>query len=336
MKTMSIQFTARGKAEFKETELDENLAANEILLKTEVTLISPGTEFACLNGVTNRGNEIQFPMTLGYSAVGRVLKVGENVKGFAEGDRCLCYHSVHRNYQKRPVADVVKIEDDGLDAKYAVFCVVGCMGFQGVRRCRVEIGESAMVMGLGLLGQFAIQTAALSGCYPVIGIDYNAKRREIALQSGADAVFSPDEENLEEKIKELTSGRKCDSVIEVTGNPQAVVQGLKLTAEHGRISLVGCSRTPTENIDFYNLVHRPGISILGAHNMARPMHDRRPGVWTMNEDMSVLLRYMAAGKLTAEPMFTMTADPKQAPEIYTRIFNRDPDMLGVVFDWSNY
>lgn len=335
IKTVSIQFVARGKAEVRETELDDNLKADEVLLKTDVTLISPGTEFACLNGVLNRG-EVKYPLTLGYSAVGKVLKVGENVKHIAVGDRCLCYHSVHRNYQKRPVADVVKIEDDNLLSKDAVFCVVGCMGFQGVRRCRVEFGESCMVMGLGLLGLFAVQTAALSGCYPVIGLDFNENRRKIALELGADAAFSPDDPELEEKIKSLTYGRKCDSVIEVTGNPQAVVQGLKLTADFGRISLVGCSRTPTENIDFYNLVHRPGISVLGAHNMARPLHDRRPGIWTMNEDMTLLLRYMAAGKLKIGSMFNMVADPKDAPSVYDRLFNRDPELLGVVFDWSNY
>ena len=296
MKTVSIQFVARGKAELRETELDYNLKPDEVLLKTDVTLISPGTEFACLNGTTNRG-VVKYPMTLGYSAVAIVLKIGENVKNVAVGDRCLCYHSTHSNYQKRPIADVVKIEDDALASKDAVFCVVGCMGFQGVRRSRVEFGESCMVMGLGLLGLFAVQTAAVSGCYPVIGLDFNAERRKIALELGANAAFSPDDPSLEEKITTLTYGRKCDSVIEVTGNPQAVVQGLKLTANFGRISLVGCSRTPTENIDFYNLVHRPGITILGAHNMARPHYDRRPGLWTMNDDMTVMLRYMAAGKL---------------------------------------
>ncbi|MBE6388401.1 MAG: hypothetical protein E7045_10160 [Lentisphaerae bacterium] len=187
-----------------------------------------------------------------------------------------------------------------------------------------------------LLGQFAIQTARLSGCFPVIALDFNEKRRNIALASGADAAFSPDDPELESKIKALTNGKGVDSVIEVTGNPQAVVQGLKLTAPFGRFSLVGCSRSATENIDFYNLVHRPGISIIGAHNMARPLHDRRPGVWTMPEDMATLLRFMAAGRLSSRQLHTMTADPAEAPGIYDRLFVRDPELLGVVFDWKNY
>jgi threonine dehydrogenase-like Zn-dependent dehydrogenase len=70
--------------------------------------------------------------------------------------------------------------------------------------------------------------------------------------------------------------------------------------------------------------------------MARPLDDRRPGVWTMPEDMATLLRFMAAGRLTAKPLHTMTADPSEAPGIYDRLFARDPELLGVVFDWKKY
>ena len=336
MKVKSIDFVAVGKAELRDRELEkyDTLPPDHVLLKTECTLISPGTEFANLNGTCPSG--MKFPKTLGYSAVARVLRTGEAVRSLKEGDRCLCYHSSHRNFQWMPESNLVKIEYDDLPAEEAVFCVVGCMGFQGVRRCRPEFGESLMVMGLGLLGQFAVETARLSGCFPVIALDFSESRRRLACELGADAAFSPDDPELKEKILALTAGRGCDCVVEVTGNPQAVVQGLELTARFGRFALVGCNRTPTEKIDFYNLVHRPGISLLGAHNMARPQDDRRPGVWTMKEDMAVLLRYLAAGRLLSRPLLTRIADPAEAPEIYEKLYARDPAMLGVVFDWKNY
>jgi threonine dehydrogenase-like Zn-dependent dehydrogenase len=274
-------------------------------------------------------------MTLGYGAVARVLETGDGVTEFQPGDRCLCYHSCHRSYQRCPAEKVVKIESDGLPSEEAVFCVVGCMGFQGVRRCRPEFGESMMVMGLGLLGQFAVQTARQSGIFPLIALDFAPKRRNLALESGADYAFSPDDPELDQKIRSLT-GAGCSSVIEVTGDPQAVIRGLQLTAPGGRISLVGCSRTATEKVDFYNLVHRPGISVLGAHNMARPQQDNLPGIWTMKNDMKTLLRFMAAGRIKSAHLLDLKADPEDAPHIYERIFNRDPDLLGVVFDWNNY
>ena len=286
MKTRTIQFVSRGKAELVETELDEKLSADEVLLKTICTLISPGTEFANLNG-NNNWYPVNFPITLGYSAVATVLAVGTDVTNVTVGDRCLCYHSSHRNYQKRPSRDVVKIEYDDLAAEEAVYCVVGCMGFQGVRRCRPEFGESLMVMGLGLLGQFAILTARLSGCFPVIALDFNEKRRNIALASGADAAFSPDDPELESKIKALTNGKGADSVIEVTGNPQAVVQGLKLTAPFGRFSLVGCSGVPLKT-SIFTTSSTVRASALSAHIIwparsmtAAPVSGRCPKIWRL-------------------------------------------------------
>ena len=332
-KCQAVAFTAPGRAELVAHELPDAPKADHVLLKTEYTLISPGTEFACLNGVTGRA--VRYPMYLGYSAVARVIGAGADVHDLKPGDRCLCYHSIHCSFQHMPARNVVRIEDDVLPSPEAIFCVVGTMGFQGVRRCRPEFGESSLVMGLGLLGQFAAQTARLCGLFPVIGLDFHADRREKALATGADACFSPDEPGLTEKIKNLTRGG-ADIVIEVTGNPQAVVQGLECCAPFARVALVGCSRTPTEKIDFYNLVHRPGISLIGAHNCARPALDRRPGVWTQREDMALLLRSMALGRLSSKHLITGIADPAECPGIYDRLYRRDPSVLGQLFDWRNY
>ena len=83
-------------------------------------------------------------------------------------------------------------------------------------------------------------------------------------------------------------------------------------------------------------MHRKGITVIGAHNMARPLVERRPGVWTMKEDMALLLRFLSAGRLQVKPLLSRIADPTEAPEIYDRIFARNFDQLGFVFDWRKY
>lgn len=333
MKVQQITFVSQGQVQFTSVDFPDTLLPHQLLLKTEYTLISPGTEYDVL---TNQIGNVRYPSVLGYSAVARVVKTGEAVTEFREGDRCLCYHSSHRSYQIMTCDQLAKIEFDTLPPEEALFCVVGCMGFQGVRRCRPELGESAIVLGAGLLGQFAMQTFRLCGAYPVICLDFHAFRREKALQYGADAAFSPEEKDLPEKIRSLTGNHTlCNNAVEVTGNPQALIQALTLMAPAGRISLVGCSRTPTKELDFYNLVHKPGIQILGAHNMARPLHDGRPGVWTMKEDMKTLLRYMAGGRLHSRHLITDILDPARAPAAYSRLVQKDPGLLGTVFDWNN-
>ncbi len=332
MKCREIVFTAPGKAELQEKEWNEpELKRDEVFLETECTLISPGTERACLLGLAG-GNS--FPKRLGYSAVARVRNAGQE-SGFHPGERVAVYHSSHSSLLVKKAEDLVKIEDDSLPSESAVFCIIGSMGLQGMRRARPEFGESMAVLGLGLLGLFAIRCAALSGLVPLIGIDFNEKRRKLAEEFGADATFSPDDPELAATIKRLTNGSGVDIAVEVTGNPDALNTALDFTAPYGRVTLTGCSRTPTREIDFYSKVHKPGISIIGAHNMARPHHDARPGCWTMREDMALLLRLFSAGRIRPERLIRDRLRPEEAPRFFERLANGDPEILGAVFDWES-
>ncbi len=332
MKRHSIVFTAPDRAELQTSEMAEpELKRDEVLLETECTLVSPGTERACLLGLA--GGE--FPKYLGYSAVAKVLRAGEEA-GFLPGERVAVYHSMHTSRLVKQTQDLVRIDDDALSAHTAVFAIVAAMGLQGVRKARPEFGESLAVMGLGLLGLFAVRCAYLNGLFPLIAIDYNRRRRELALAFGADAAFSPDEPDLAEKIRSLTGGKGADVVVEVTGNPEALNGALDFTAPFGRVTLTGCSRTPTHELDFYHKVHCPGISIIGAHNMARPLHDARPGNWTMREDMALLLRLFSAGRIRTESLLNVVASPADAPAIFERITRGDPELLGVIFDWKSF
>lgn len=333
MNNRRICFTSVGKVEVLESEwqVPDPLFRDDLLLQTEYTLISPGTELDCLLGrIDNR----EYPKCLGYSAVARVLQKGDEATEFQAGDRVLVYHSQHAQFLLKNKADCVKIPD-GLPSEEAIFAVVGAMGFQGVRKIRPELGESMLVMGLGLLGQIAAQTAALSGAFPLLALDYNPFRRELALHHGVDAAFSPDHPELESVIRSHTGERGVKGLVEVTGSPQAIQFALQVMAPFGRIALVGCSRTPTENIDFYHTVHRPGIQILGAHNFVRPKQDSYPGYWTMAEDMRILMELIAAGRLNTRDLISEIASPQQAPEMYQRFVNRDEKALGILFDWRN-
>ena len=192
---------------------------------------------------------------------------------------------------------------------------------------------SVMVMGLGLLGLFALQCARLSGALPLIALDGNPIRRKLAAELGADLALSPEDSDWADRVREATRGGAA-VVLEVTGSPEAVNQGLRCMAPGGRIALVGCSRTPTREVDFYRDVHRPGITIYGAHNMVRPQEDCRPGCWTMRADVSLLLRAFAAGRVRTAPLVTDDLKPEQAAETFRRLAEGDASMLGAVFHWK--
>lgn len=238
MLNKQIFFTDIHKAELQEYELCE-LKSNEVMTKMEYTVVSGGTERACILGMNNTLQ--RFPMSLGYCGVGYVEKVGADVKKVKKGDRVLVYHGCHAKYNIRPEADITKVENDEVSSLEAAFVIIASMGLGGVRKLEIELGESAMIMGQGLLGIFATQFFRLSGANPVIAADLNASRRELALKLGADYAFDPSDKDFVKNVKEVTNGKGVNGCVEVTGVSPAMKQALECASWMGRISLLGCT-----------------------------------------------------------------------------------------------
>lgn len=307
-------------------------SAGEVLLENDYTVVSAGTERANLLGLPNTSGT--FPYYPGYCGIGRVIAVGEGVENARIGDRALASFSGHRSHAIQKAADLTVVRDDGIESLDAAFVVIAAMGLQGVRKLQLQLGESAMVIGLGLLGVFATQLAAVDGAIPVIVSDFDAKRRELALALGADHAFSPDESDLAEKIRELTYGKGADAIVEVTGAAVALQQALTYVAWQGRISLLGCTRISDANIDFYQYVHRRGVSLIGAHTFVRPQVDSYPGYWTTQDDYRTLLALIAARRLAVRPIISEVVSPERAPAVYRRLAEEKHPPLGIVFDWE--
>ncbi|MBQ8357669.1 MAG: zinc-binding alcohol dehydrogenase [Clostridia bacterium] len=330
MKNKQIFFTDIHKAELLEVDV-RDIKENEVLAETEYTVVSGGTERANLLATKNTGQ--RFPKSLGYCGVGRVLAVGSAVTGIAVGDRVLIYHGKHAKYNIRPEADVTKVKDDTVPSLDAAFVIIASMGLGGVRKLEIELGESAMVMGQGLLGIFATQFCRLNGANPVIAADLNPARRALALQLGADYAFDPSAPNFVEQVKEATGGRGVCATVEVTGVSAAMKQALKCAAPMGRISLLGCTRVSDCAVDYYTQVHRPGVKLIGAHNFVRPKFESYPHHWTHQDDCKAILDMISAGRLQVAPIVSRVVSPVDAPEIYNQLCDDPAFPIGTVFDW---
>ena len=230
MTRRSIIFTGRKTAECL-TEAIPDVADGKVLVRMEYTVVSGGTERACIMGMPNAGGA-NFPKRLGYCGVGHVERTGEAATAFAVGDRVLVYHGMHSDYNLVDASQLTKVEDDAIDSLDAAFVIIASMGLGGVRKLEIELGESAMVMGLGLLGMFAVQFLALSGANPVIAADLNPARRKLALELGADCALDPSEDGFADKVRAFTKGRGVNGCVEVTGVSKAMSQALELTREH--------------------------------------------------------------------------------------------------------
>lgn len=310
----------------------------EVLVKTCYTAISAGTEKANLTGDpfvsgASREPKVKFPRTVGYSGTGIVEFVGEGVKSVQPGDRVVMYWGKHKLYNTLPESNVVRIENDNVDMKEAAFIFISTFSLAAIRKVEIELGESCLVVGLGLLGMFAVQYARLNGATPVIAADLKPERRELALKLGADVALDPAAPDYEEQLKALTGGKGVNTVIEVTGNPAAMETSLRAMSPMGRIALLGCTRRRVE-VDFYHDVHFPGIRILGAHTNARPQKESYPHHWTHYDDCAAALKYLAAGRLNIRDMINETHAPEEAFAVFSRLAEDENFPLGVVFDWQ--
>ncbi|QYY35648.1 zinc-binding alcohol dehydrogenase [Ruficoccus sp. ZRK36] len=337
MKRKAIAFTAPGVAELVEARLPE-LQADSVLVRTEVSAISAGTERANLLDLPNLADSPHgvFPKYLGYSGVGHVVETGKAVQSVKPGDRVLTHWgSIHADYNVLTENNVVKIEDDSLAPEHAVFAVIAGFALNGLRKTRLEIGESTAVIGMGILGVFSLALCRIAGGSPVLAMDLSESRRQLALELGAHLTFDPTDADYIQQVK-AASGGGVNAIIEVTGQSVALKQALDFSAKFGRIALLGCTRVSDTAIDYYQQVHRPGVEIIGAHTAARPSLESRPHSWTWQDDARALMRFMADGRLPMDKIVSTLYRPADASVVYTKLAENHHDFpIGAVFDWRD-
>ena len=337
MKCKQIVFTEKNKAELLDTEVNEP-NANEVMVETIVSTISCGTERANITGDPNvnatGASAVIFPRVSGYNSSGIVVKKGADVKSVEIGDRVVVYWGQHKSYNTVPEGNVVKIEDESISFETAAMSFISTFPMAAIRKTRVEMGESAIVMGLGILGMIAIKLLRASGAVPIIAADPNPRRREIALKNGADFAFDPLSDDFSEQVKKVTDGG-ANVAIEVTGVGAGFNEALDCMAKFGRVALLGCTRNSDFTVDYYKKIHAPGITVIGAHTMARPNTESHSGWFTHRDDIKAVLKLCSGGRLCLENLIEETHSPIECPEVYNRlIFDKNFPVV-VQFDWRD-
>jgi len=329
-----IVFTKENTAELLDFEL-ENPKAREVQVRLVFSTISSGTERANIMGSKTVGwktpelKKADFPRYLGYSSSGVIEKVGEAVTDFKVGDCVALSWSTHSEVLNIDVDNVHKLDDisfsDGAMAHIATFPLAA------IRKCRLELGESAIVMGMGILGIFALQLLKVAGAVPVIAVDPDKAKREKAIKLGADYAFDPYAPDFAKKVKEVTNGG-ANVGIEVTGIGAGLDGILDCIALKGRVALLGCTRSSDFTIDYYRKVHGPGITLIGAHTAARPLNDSSHGWWTERDDFKTVLRLIKHNRLSLSSLVEEVHSPNEEFEVFTRLCDEKTFPI-VQFDW---
>jgi 2-desacetyl-2-hydroxyethyl bacteriochlorophyllide A dehydrogenase len=319
-------------------------AANQILLAAEYSAISAGTELAVYTGTHQwlkdpNLPEWKFPFRSGYSAAGRVLKVGKEFPGgFKEGDR-VSFPGNHASAELFTVGHercrVWKMPDN-LSFEKAAPTVIARYGLGASARVGLTLGRSCAVLGLGIIGQFSLRCMIAAGMWPVVGIDAVKMRRDAALAAGADQVIDPSGGDAKEQLSAFLGTKGAEVIADATGVPDAIPLAMSLACDAGQVVVVGSPRGRAKDVNFYDDLHRRYIEVVGAHGnmLFEPAHTRLAGAWDINKAQIWLLRQLASGRLSLAGLITHTITPEQLGSAYEGLLKDKDHYLGVLMKWA--
>jgi predicted dehydrogenase/threonine dehydrogenase-like Zn-dependent dehydrogenase len=265
----------------------------------------------------------------GYSAAGYVLEVGEGVKDLRPGDRVACAGAQYAHHAEviRVPRNLVVPVPDGMGLAEASTVTLGAIALQGVRRAVPTLGETFVVIGLGILGQLTAQLLAANGCR-VVGTDLDRGRIAAALAQGMDAGLHPDDGSDVDQVMRLTDGIGADGVIitAAAASNAIVSAAFRMCRRKGRVVLVGDVGLDLDREDIY----RKELDFFVSTSYGPGRYDERyeeHGVdypvgyvrWTENRNMAEYLRLIAAGRVRVQPLVASVHPVDEADQAYAAL-----------------
>ena len=267
-------------------------------------------------------NKLGQPLPLGYCNVGRVIAVGKGVTEFHVGDR-VASNGNHAEIVCVPKNLVVKIPDEVTDEQ-ATFTVIGSIGLEGIRLLKPELGETVVVIGLGLIGLITAQLLCACGCR-VVGIEFDQAKLDIASKWGVIPVNPARGDDQIKMVEEITGGVGADGVIiTASAHDDTIIHNAcVMSRKRGRIILVGVIGLNMRRDDFYKKELSFQVSCsYGAgrydDDYENKGHDYPlPYVrWTEKRNFESILMMIANRSLDVNPLISEIVDLADYQQIY--------------------
>ncbi|AZQ38386.1 oxidoreductase [Streptomyces cyaneochromogenes] len=278
---------------------------------------------------------------LGYSLCGVVEQVGTGIDDVKVGDLVACAgneHALHAELNWVPKNLYVPVPD-GLAPRHAAFGTVGSIAMQGVRQGEPQLGEVALVIGLGLIGQLVVQLLTASGVR-VVGADPDPVRCELAERLGAAACGDPASAAVEAAVAELTGGHGVDQVYLAAGggSNQPVELAARLCRDRGRVVDIGKCRLDLP----WNAYYEKELDVRFSRSYGPGRYDPEYELegrdypigyvrWTERRNLACFLDLVARGSVDVEPLISHIADFDDAVETYQRLKDGELKAVAVLF-----
>jgi predicted dehydrogenase/threonine dehydrogenase-like Zn-dependent dehydrogenase len=288
-------------------------------------------------------NKLDSYTPLGYSLCGDVVEVGEGITDVAIGDLVACAgneHALHAELNWVPKNLYARVPG-GLDPRQAAFGTVGAIAMQGVRRGEPQLGELALVIGLGLIGQLVVQLLAAAGVR-VVGVDPDPTRCALAERLGALVCSDPSSGVVDAAVGELSDGHGVDHVFLAAGGSSndPVELAAKLARDRGRIVDIGKCKLDLP----WNAYYEKELDVRFSRSYGPGRYDPEYELdgrdypigyvrWTERRNIACFLDLAARGLIDVEPLISHVAGFDAAVETYEQLKSGELKAVAVLFDY---
>ena len=291
-------------------------------------------------------NKLDSYTPLGYSLCGVVIEVGAGAEEFKVGQLVAAAgneFALHAEYNWIPV-NLCAAVPRGVAPEHAAFSTVGAIAMQGVRRAEPQLGETSLVIGLGLIGQLVVRLLVAAGVR-VVGLDMIEARCRLAEQAGAVACAAPDDEGLAAvaaALDELTSGRGADHVfLAAGGSSNAPVEtAAKLARDRARVVDIGKTKLDLP----WNAYYDKELDVRFSRSYGPGRYDDRyelEGIdypagyvrWTERRNLECFLDLLARKDLEVETLVSGTFPMHDAVSVYADLSSGALKAVGVLLSY---
>lgn len=289
------------------------------------------------------------PLVMGHEAAGVVTAVGPEVRDFQPGDHVTfdstvscgeCFycrkgninlcdnrkvlgvscgeyrrHGAFAEYVAVPQNICYQLPKD-LPFEYAAMIEAVSVAVHAANRAPVKLGDTAVVVGSGMIGLLVVQAIRLAGCSQVIAVDLEQNRLDKAIQLGADVGLKADAVDVPAEVKKLTGGRGADVVIEVVGATRTIRTAIDCTRKGGAITLVG-NLAPNVEVPLQAIVTRE-LTLYGS--------------CASSGEYPACIDLLQRRAIRVESMITATASLAEAPDWFARLYKGEPGAMKVIID----
>ena len=339
-KNYRVIFPERSKVVLEECKMP-TIGDDEILVKSEVSQISTGTELTRLEANVEPGTpwakEISYPiMKVGYSVVGKVVAAGKDVSPDVIGKRVFMLHP-HKKYNKVKADSYegVMWVPEGVEPDEAVFAAIAQITNGSIRGANIKPGDACVVYGAGLIGQMVARFAKVAGSTKIFVADVSDLRLNMLPDDPCFVKLNSREVNVPEYVQKVMANDKgVPFVFETTSVPSLVEEELKCLCKYGK--LIVTSSPKGKSVVDLDYVSRMGITIVGAHNYAmHPNLETFMNRWTRRRDSDFFLELLEKKQMTVKEMNTHRYHYTDAVAAYEMLMKDRTQALSVLIDWED-